>query len=50
MAYKEMKLNKGEAKGLFDSWNDGFDGKPTAKKKTTTKKAAPAKKTSSKKK
>lgn len=46
MAYKEMKLKPGEAKGLSEIWNAGMPGskksaekKPAAAKKQTEKKS-----------
>lgn len=47
MAYKEIKLDKGAAKGLYDLWNSGMEepkGKKEAPKKDSSKKATPAKK------
>lgn len=46
MAYKEMKLEKGEAQSLHDMWNAGMTPpkKKTAAKKTATKKPATKKK------
>ncbi len=46
MAYKEMKLEKGEAQSLHDMWNAGMTPpkKKTASKKTATKKPATKKK------
>lgn len=45
MAYMEMKLEKGEAKDLFNLWNSGMTG-PKKKRASgkTAKKAAPVKK------
>ena len=38
MAYKEVKLDKGQAKGLYDLWNSGMEPpKKTAPKKTAEK-------------
>ena len=45
MAYKELKLEKGAAKGLYDLWNAGMDKpKKAAPKKAAPKKADPKKK------
>lgn len=46
MAYKEMKLEKGEAQSLHDMWNAGMTPpkKKVAAKKTATKKPATKKK------
>ena len=46
MAYKEMKLEKGEAQSLHDMWNAGMmpPKKKAATKKTATKKPATKKK------
>lgn len=45
MAYKEMKLEKGEAQSLHDMWNAGMTPKKkAAAKKTATKKPATKKK------
>ena len=47
MAYKEMKLNPGEAIGLSQLWNSGMDGKkakPAGKKQEPAKKPATPKK------
>ena len=46
MAYKEMKLEKGEAQSLHDLWNAGMTPpkKKTAAKKTATKKNTATKK------
>lgn len=46
MAYKEMKLEKGEAQSLHDMWNAGMTPpkKKTAAKKAATKKPATKKK------
>lgn len=46
MAYKEMKLEKGEAQSLHDMWNAGMTPpkKKAATKKTATKKSAAKKK------
>lgn len=45
MAYKEMKLEKGEAKGLHDLWNSGMPGpKKQAAKKPAAKPQAGKKK------
>lgn len=38
MAYKEMKLNPGEAKDLNALWNAGMDPKKKAGKKPVAKK------------
>ena len=46
MAYKEMKLEKGEAQSLHDMWNAGMT---PPKKKTTAKKAATKKPATKKK-
>lgn len=45
MAYREIKLEKGQGKALFDSWNEGFDGKPdkTGRKNTDKTKKPTAK-------
>lgn len=48
MGYKEMKLEKGEAQGLYDLWNAGMTKKAT--KKSTAKKPVAKKKTTAKKK
>ena len=45
MAYKEMKLEKGEAQSLHDLWNSGMTPpKKKATKKPATKKPATKKK------
>lgn len=48
MAYKELKLNPGEAESLYDLWNSGMPtpkrkAKASAKKPTEKKKPAPKK-------
>lgn len=44
MAYKEMKLEPGEAQGLYDLWNSGMTGDEKKKPATPKKKSASAKK------
>lgn len=45
MAYKEIKLEKGESKGLYDLWNAGMPGpKKQAGKKSPAKPQAGKKK------
>lgn len=44
MAYKEMKLEPGEAQGLYDLWNSGMIDGEKKKPATSKKKAATAKK------
>lgn len=48
MAYKEMKLEPGEAQGLYDLWNSGMTGGGKKKPATAKKKDTPAKKTEKK--
>lgn len=45
MAYKEMKLEPGEARDLYNLWNSGMNG---GKKAAPKKKATPAKKSEKK--
>ena len=44
MAYKEMKLEPGEAQGLYDLWNSGMTGGEKKKPVASKKKPASAKK------